>query len=124
MGFEGWLPAGGGVLSVLTFLLIGFAKGWIWTKPQVDRLMSANDREIANLKERYETHIGRTISLLEGRINDSLTREREWHEIGTKALDVNREFANQMDAVVESQRTLISIIGTARRSIEGTGYDG
>jgi hypothetical protein len=123
-GIETWVT-GGGLLSVLAFQITGFARGWIWTSAQVDNLKATHVADVNDLTKRhsenmsqvvarYEMHLKRTVELYQGRIDDTKEREKEWHGVANTALETNREFAGQMDAVVESQRTLIGLVAAAR----------
>jgi hypothetical protein len=96
--------------GILTFLIIGFSRGWIWTQGQVERLAT-----------RYDKHLERTVDFYKDALRDSREREKEWHGVANTALETNREFAGQLEAVVESQRTLISIVTAARDLAGRTG---
>lgn len=81
MGLPTWALNGLSIGSLVMFVLVGLATAKLWTKRQVDELVKQHDREVTDLKARYEKHIERTVELYKGRVQDALDREKDWREV-------------------------------------------
>lgn len=101
----GWVPQAVGVSAILGFLVLGFAKSFIWTRPQVEALV-----------ERFNAHLASTQSSADGRVADARQREQEWREIAEKTLETNAKLADQVETLIEAQRQLQSMIPGSRDS--------
>lgn len=91
MPFPDWVLPGAGVTSILVFLITGFAKGWLLTSTQVERLMKAHNDE-----------------------HQRLDAERlEWKQLALTLLQDRKEVGPVLDAVLQSlnaQRGLLTAI--------------
>lgn len=79
-GMPGWVDDWLSISGLVAFVIVGLSTSRLWTKRQVDELIRQHDREVQDLKDRYEKHISRTIEMWQGRTNDALEREREWRD--------------------------------------------
>lgn len=99
----GWVPQALGVTAILGFLVVGFAKSFLWTRPQVV--------ELAN---RFEAHVKSIEAGANGRVADALKREQEWREVAETTLETNQKLAEQVEALIETQRMLQSMVAGPR----------
>jgi len=78
-----WIVPSASAASILVFLITGFAKGWLLTSTQVERLMKAHEEEHARLdKERLECKV-----------------------LALESLQNHRELTPVLDAVVQGLHT-------------------
>lgn len=120
-GLPTWALNGLSVGGLVSFILIGLATSRLWTKRQVDivredhkkaidELVKQHDREVANQKERYETHLTRTVQLLNSRCDDALGREKEWREIATQLQHALGQLADGLEPLQEQGETMLRIV--------------
>lgn len=121
VGLPTWALNGLSIGGLISFILIGLATSRLWTKRQVDivredhkkavdELVKQHDREIANQKERYETHLTRTVQLLNSRCDDALGREKEWREIATQLQHALGQLADGLEPLQEQGETMLRIV--------------
>lgn len=95
-----WIVPTGGLGGILAFLTTALVRGWLSTKTHVDRI-----------SRQYEEEIKR------------LDGERlEWREIALKGIDVNSKTAPTLNAVLEGQEAIKSLL-LAFRKPPGGGSD-
>lgn len=120
-GLPTWLWNGLSVGSLVSFILLGLATSKLWTKRQVDELAKQHEREVNNLtanhlqqvndlKNRYETHIGRTVELYQGRVNDALEREKDWREVARQWEGVASMLAQGLEPLQEQSEAMLRIV--------------
>lgn len=133
-GLPNWAWNGLSVGGLVSFILMGLATSRLWTKRQVDELTTQHarevttltknhDREVQDLKDRYETHINRTVELLEKRADDARTREMEWRDVAQKWQSVAEMLAGGLEPLQDQGETMLRLLQAwqsemARRVIE------
>lgn len=104
-----WIPVGLSLTGILGFLITGFAKGFLYTRHQVDKM--ANQYE-DRLKELRETAEARIVAVNSERL--------EWKDIAMGAIDANRKSAPTLDALLDGQATMKVLLESFReRAAEG-----
>ncbi|MET0418708.1 MAG: hypothetical protein ABW022_22055 [Actinoplanes sp.] len=94
-GLPIWALNGLSIGGLVMFILMGLATSRLWTKSQVDivrkdhtdamnALNKVHDREVSDMKARYELHIDRTVDQYKGRVDDAVKREEQWREVAFK----------------------------------------
>jgi hypothetical protein len=120
-GLPTWALNGLSIASLVTLIITGLFTSRLWTKRQVDELVKQHDREVAtltktqeqqllDLKARYETHINRTVELLQGRAEDARTRENEWRDVALKWQAVAEMLAGGLEPLQEGQETMLRLL--------------
>jgi hypothetical protein len=95
-GIPEWIVPTGGIGSILASLIAGFAKGFLWTRPQVDKLIASRDAEIERLdKERLE-----------------------WKEMALESIHVLRGTNTTMDSVLAGQQAMRGLLEALRSKAE------
>lgn len=97
MPIPDWILPSTGLGGVLAFLITGFAKGWLYTSKQVDKMA-----------QQYEDEIKR------------LDGERvEWKDIAMAGIHVTAQTAPALNALVEGQHTIKGVL----EAIRGPGHE-
>lgn len=113
-GLPGWVPDVLSVGGLITLIVGGLASSKLWTKAQVDwikeELTKSHDREIANLKERYDTHLSRTVELYKGRVEDAVRREGEWRETAQTWQGVAEKLTDGIEPMQEQSATTLAVL--------------
>lgn len=120
-GLPTWALNGLSVGSLVMFILAGLATSRLWTKSQVEiirtdhtgaitQLNKQHDREVEDLKARYEKHIERTVELWQGRTNDALTRESEWREVALRWQAVSELLSSGIEPMQEQSAATLEIM--------------
>jgi uncharacterized membrane-anchored protein YhcB (DUF1043 family) len=120
-GLPTWVLNGLSVGGLVMFIVMGLATSRLYTKRQVDeqvkqherevdRLTVQHDREVEDLKTRYETHINRTVELLNGRVDDALTREKDWKEVARQWQTVSETLASGLEPLQEQSETMLRLL--------------
>lgn len=110
MGLPPWAPNVLSVGGLITLIVVGLVTSKLWTKSQVDTLQKTHDREVANLKDRYDTHLSRTIELYQGRVNDAIRRENEWRDTAQTWQKVAQTLADGLEPMHEQNTTILAIV--------------
>lgn len=121
VGLPTWALNGLSIGGLVTFILVGMATSRLWTKRQVDELVKQHEaerkrtkddheREMANMKERYETHLTRTVQLLNARCDDALGREKEWRDTAGQLQQAFSTLADGVDSVQVQGETMLRIV--------------
>src|ERR1041384_5048225 len=129
-----WVLNGLAVASLVMLIIISLFTSKLWTKRQVDELIkqqerevartkSDHEREIADIKARYELHLTRTVELYKGRVDDALTREREWRDVSRQWEGVATMLSQGMEPLQEQSEAMLRIVTawqaeSHRRAIE------
>lgn len=100
-----WIVPTGGIGGILASLIVAFWKGFLWTRPQVDRLgleaeklLKAKDEEIARLD-----------------------RERlEWRGMALESISVLRGINPTMDSVLAGQQAIKGLLEALRNKAEAS----
>lgn len=104
-----WIPVGVGLTSILGFLILGFAKGFLYTRHQVDKMASQYEDRLRELRETAEA---RLVAVNSERL--------EWKDIAMGAIDANRKSAPTLDALLDGQATMKVLLESFRqRPTEG-----
>jgi hypothetical protein len=134
-GLPTWALNGLSIGSLVGFIIMGLATSRLWTKRQVDELVKQqerevsrtkadHDREMADTKARYETHIERTVELYKGRVEDALTREREWRDVANRWQEVSSMLSAGIEPMQEQSETILRILSAwqveSRRKGDGS----
>lgn len=98
-GLPTWALNGLSVGSLVMFIVVGLVTSRLWTKSQVDNVIT-----------RYETHLKRTIELYQGRVDDSNRREQEWREIAQKWQTTAETLSRSLEQVQEQSATSLAIL--------------
>lgn len=120
-GLPTWAWNGLSVGGLVSFILMGLATSRLWTKRQVDELIRQQEREVArtkadheremsDMKARYETHITRTVELYQGRVDDALTREREWRDVSRQWEGVAGMLSQGLEPLQEQSEAMLRIV--------------
>lgn len=113
-GLPTWVPDVLSVGGLITLIVGGLATSKLWTKAQVDwikeELTKSHDREIANLKERYDTHLTRTVELYKGRVEDAVRREGEWRSTAQTWQGVAEKLADGIEPMQEQSATTLAVL--------------
>lgn len=109
-GLPAWIPNFLSVSGLVTLIVAGLITSKLWTKSQVDTLQKSHDREVENLKHRYETHLNRTVELYQGRIEDAIRREKEWRDTAHTWQRVAETFADGLEPMHEQNTTILAIV--------------
>jgi transposase len=120
-GLPTWALNGLSIGSLVGFILVGLGTSRLWTKSQVDivradhtkaveDLNKVHDREVGDLKARYETHLTRTVELYKGRVEDALTREREWRDVAQQWQQVAGMLGQGIEPMQEQSETILRIL--------------
>lgn len=133
-GFSDWALKGLSIGSLLTLIIGGLATSRLWTKSQVDiiradhtraidNLVKQHDREIEDLKARYELHINRTVELYQGRVDDARDRENQWHVIADRWQSVSEMLGAGIEPMQEQSATTLRILQAWQAESTRKGYD-
>lgn len=109
-GLPTWALNGLSIGSLVSFILVGLGTSRLWTKRQVDEVIKQHEREVTNLKERYETHLTRTIELLTARCDDALGREKEWKETAGQLQQAFVTLADGLEPLQDQSETMLRIV--------------
>jgi hypothetical protein len=102
-------------------ILMGLFTSKLWTKRQVDELIKQQEREVARTKAdheremaaiqaRYEMHLTRTVELYQGRVDDALTREREWRDVSRQWEGVATMLSQGLEPLQEQSEAMLRIV--------------
>jgi hypothetical protein len=120
-GLPTWLLNGLSIASLVSLIIISLFTSRLWTKRQVDEMVKQHEREVQDLKDRYEKHISQTVELLTGRADDARTREQEWHDVATKWQAVAEMLASGLEPLQDQGETMLRLLqawqSEARRAI-------
>jgi hypothetical protein len=120
-GLPTWALNGLSIGGLVSFILAGLATSRLWTKSQVDIVRSdhqdavnslnkQHDREVEDLKTRYETHLTRTVELLTTRCDDAISREKEWREVANQLQSAFSTLADGLESVQEQSEAMLRIV--------------
>jgi hypothetical protein len=120
-GLPTWALNGLSIGSLVSFIIAGLATSRLWTKRQVDELVkqqerevsrtrSDHEREMADIKSRYELHIDRTVELYQGRVTDALTRETQWRDVAQRWEAVASMMAQGIEPLQEQSEAMLRMI--------------
>ena len=120
-GVQGWVLNGLSVGALVSFILMGLATSRLWTKRQVDILREdhtkaittldkQHDREVGDLKDRYETHLKRTIEMWAGRAEDAIRREGEWRDVADRWQQTAETLGGAVDGMQDQSATTLAIV--------------
>jgi len=109
-GLPTWAWNGLSVGSLVSFIVMGLATSRLYTKRQVDELIKQHDREVADLKARYELHINRTVELYQGRVDDALTREREWRDVAQQWQATADMLGRGLEPLQDQSETMLRVL--------------
>lgn len=109
-GLPTWLWNGLSIAGLVSFIVTGLATSRLYTKRQVDELIKQHEREVVNLTTRYDTHITRTVQLYQGRVDDSLSREREWREVARSWEATASILSQGMEPLQDQSEAMLRII--------------
>jgi hypothetical protein len=120
-GLPTWALNGLSIGSLVMLIVMGLFTSKLWTKRQVDELVKQHDREVTtlaanhereknDLRDRYEKHLTRTVELYQGRVDDALTREREWRDVARSWEGVTTMLAQGMEPLQEQSEAMLRII--------------
>jgi hypothetical protein len=120
-GLPTWALNGLSIGSLVMFILVGLGTSRLWTKNQVDimradhtkaiaDLNKVHDREVADLKDRYETHITRTVELYKGRVEDAREREGQWRDVAQQWQSVSAMLGQGIEPMQEQSETILRIL--------------
>ena len=110
LGMPTWILNGLSVTGLVAFILAGLATSRLWTRHQVQLLTQAHEREVENVKARYELHIERTIELYKGRVDDAVRREQEWHDVADRWQKVAEMLGDSVNPLLEQSQTTLAIL--------------
>lgn len=134
-GLPTWALNGLSIGSLVGLIITGLVTSRLWTKRQVDELVKQqerevartkvdHDREMADTKARYETHLTRTVELYKGRVDDALTREREWRDVAQRWQEVASMLSAGIEPMQEQSETILRILSAwqveSRRKGDGS----
>ena len=120
-GLPTWALNGLSIGGLVTFILVGVATSRLWTKRQVDELVKQHEaerkrtqadheREMQNMKERYETHLTRTVDLLTKRCDDALMREKEWRDTAGQLQQAVATLADGLETLQDQGEGVLRIV--------------
>lgn len=109
-GLPTWALNGLSIGGLVMMILIGLFTSKLWTKRQVDELTKQHEREVANLKDRYETHLTRTVDLLTARCNDALGREKEWRDTAVQLQQAVATLADGLETLQDNSEGVLHIV--------------
>lgn len=120
-GLPTWALNGLSIGSLVSFILVGLGTSRLWTKRQVDELTKQHEREVITLKAnqdrevqaivaRYETHLTRTIELLNSRCDDALGREKEWKETAGQLQQAVVTMADGLEPLQDQSEAMLRIV--------------
>ncbi len=121
MGLPTWAVNGLSIGSLVALIITGLVTSKLWTKQQVDivradhikavdDLNKVHDREVADLKARYENHLSSTVELYQGRVDDALTREKEWRDVAQQWQQVSAMLGQGIEPMQEQSETILRIL--------------
>lgn len=120
-GLPTWLLNGLSIASLVMLIIISLSTSRLWTKRQVDEMVKQHEREVKDMKERYELHLTRTVELLEKRADDARTRENEWRDVAIKWQSVAEMLAQGIEPLQDQGETMLRLLqawqSEARRAI-------
>lgn len=128
-GLPGWVPNVLSVGGLITLIVGGMATSKLWTKSQVEtvtnELTKSHDREVTNLKDRYDTHLTRTVELYQGRIDDAVRREGEWRDTALTWQKVAEMLGQGIEPMQEQSAATLAVLQSlqagARQNRPGKG---
>lgn len=110
LGLPTWILNGLSVGSLVLFIVIGLATSRLWTAHQVRTLEAQHAREVDNLTKRYELHLASMIAQLQGRIDDAIRREKEWHDVADRWQQVAQMLGDAVDPMLEQNQTILAVV--------------
>lgn len=109
-GLPTWAFQGLSVGGLVSFIVMGLATSRLYTKRQVDEQTKQHEREITDMKARYELHINRTVELYQGRVDDALTREREWRDVAHQWQTTADLLGRGLEPLQEQSETMLRVL--------------
>lgn len=109
-GLPTWALNGLSIGGLVAMIVTGLMTSRLWTKRQVDELVRQHDREMTDVKARYETHINQTAELNKARIDDALTREKEWKDVAQRWEATANMLAQGLEPLQDQGETLLRIV--------------
>jgi hypothetical protein len=120
-GLPTWALNGLSIGGLVMLILIGLFTSKLWTKRQVDELIKQQEREVArtkadheremtDVKARYEMHLARTVELYQGRVDDALTRERDWRDVSRQWEGVATMLSQGIEPLQEQSEAMLRIV--------------
>jgi hypothetical protein len=120
-GLPTWALNGLSIGGLVMFILMGLATSRLWTKSQVDivradhtkavdDLNKVHDREIADMKARYELHIERTVEQYKGRVVEAVSREEQWREVAFKWQAVAEMLSSGIEPMQDQSAATLAIL--------------
>lgn len=121
LGMPSWALNGLSIGSLVMFIVVGLGTSRLYTKRQVDDQIKQHEREVTNLttqhnrevedlKSRYELHINRTVELYQGRVNDALTREKEWKDVAHQWQAVSEMLGQGLEPLQDQGETMLRVL--------------
>lgn len=114
-GLPTWMLNGISIGGLVTFIVAGLMTSRLWTKSQVDMLREDHKRDVSDLKERYETHLNRTIELWQGRTEDAIRREQEWRGVANRWQEVSENLGAAVGDMQDQSATTLGIVQEMQR---------
>jgi hypothetical protein len=120
-GLPTWALNGLSIGSLVSFVIVGLATSRLWTKRQVDEVVKQHEREVktlatnherekTSLTDRYEKHLTRTVELYQGRVDDALTREKEWRDVAKEWESVASMLSQGIEPLQDQSEAMLRII--------------
>lgn len=133
-GLPTWALNGLSIGSLVSFILVGLATSRLWTKRQVDELIkqqerevtrtkSDHEREMGDMKTRYELHITQTVELYQGRVTDALTRETQWRDVAQRWEAVASMMAQGLEPLQDQSEAMLRIVTAWQSELRRKGID-
>jgi hypothetical protein len=108
-GIPDWIVPTGGIGGILASLIVGFWKGYLWTRPQVEKLLAAKDAYAIEIIAAKDAEIKR------------LNEERlEWKAFGLESLGVLKQVNPTMDSVLQGQLAIKGLLEALRNKAEAS----
>lgn len=119
LGLPTWVLNGLSISGLVIFILVGLATNRLWAKRQVDELIKVHEREIQQMKDRYELHLTRTVELYQGRVEDAIRRESEWRDTAQQWQETANMLANGLEPMQEQGETMLAILNAWQGTRQG-----
>lgn len=131
-GLPTWALNGLSIGSLVTLIVTGLATSRLWTKRQVDELVKQHeaersrtktdhDREMSDMKDRYELHLTRTVEMWQGRTTDALGREKEWRDVARQWEQTASLLVQGLEPLQDQSEAMLRIVSAWQAEIQRRG---
>lgn len=120
-GVPGWVSNTISIGGLVMLIITGLITSRLWTKSQVDRLITTHDQALQAEKDNHKLALNSTIEFWKGARDDAVRREGEWREVALKWQSVVETLSDGLEPLHEQGVTMLTIVQEMQRTQRGRG---